>query len=158
MMRPLRVIGALTLAALTTSLASAPARAQEPTDSLEVILAIDASASMRPAIESAKVAASEFVAAMPSDVRIGLETFADEVTVLASPTTDRALLSTQIDSIVVDGDTALYDVVVGAGSQFTPTVEHKVLVILSDGKDEGSSATLDEAIAARKASASRRSA
>jgi tight adherence protein B len=147
-MRPLRVIGALTLAALTTSLVSAPARAQEATDSLEVILAIDASASMRPAIESAKIAASEFIAAMPTDVRIGLETFADEVTVLASPTTDRALLNTQIDSIVVGGDTALYDVVVGAGSHFTPTVEHKVLVILSDGKDEGSSATLDDAIAA----------
>ncbi len=113
-----------------------------------MILAIDASASMRPAIESAKIAASEFVAAMPLDVRIGLETFADEVTVLASPTTDRALLAAQIGSIVVDGDTALYDLVVGAGGHFTPTVDHKVLVILSDGKDEGSSATLDDAIAA----------
>ncbi len=126
----------------------APVRAQEPADSLEVILAIDASASMRPAIEEAKLAAAEFVAAMPPDVRIGLETFADQVTVLAPPTTDRALLAAQIDSIVADGDTALYDVVVGAGARFTPTVEHKVLVVLSDGKDEGSSATLDDAIAA----------
>ena len=49
---------------------------------------------------------------------------------------------------LADGDTALYDVVVGAGARFTPTVEHKVLVVLSDGKDEGSSATLDDAIAA----------
>ena len=60
-------------------------------------------------------AAIEFVAAMPPDVRIGLETFADRVTVLAPPTTDRALLAAQIGSIVADGDTALYDVVVGAG-------------------------------------------
>ena len=148
MIRPLRFVVALVLAALMTSSVGAPARAQEPTDSLEVILAIDTSGSMRPAIQSAKVAASEFVAAMPPDVRIGLETFADEVTVLVSPTTDRALLTAQIDSIVVDGDTALYDLVVGAGGHFTPTVDHKVLVILSDGKDEGSSATLDDAIAA----------
>jgi tight adherence protein B len=148
MTRQLRIVVALVLAVLVTGSVGAPARAQEPTDSLEVILAIDTSGSMRPAIESAKVAASEFVAAMPLDVRIGLETFADDVTVLVSPTTDRALLAAQIDSIVVDGDTALYDLVVGAGSHFTPTVDHKVLVILSDGKDEGSSATLDDAIAA----------
>ncbi len=148
-MRPfLRTAFALALAALATTSASAPVRAQEPTDSLEVILAVDASASMRPALDAAKIAATEFVAAMPPDVRIGLETFADQVTVLAAPTIDRALLAAQIDSIVADGDTALYDVVVGAGARFTPTVENKVLVILSDGKDEGSSATLDEAIAA----------
>jgi hypothetical protein len=85
---------------------------------------------------------------MPLDVRIGLETFADEVTVLVSPTTDRALLAAQIETIVVGGDTALYDVVVGAVTHFTPTVENKVLVVLSDGKDEGSSATLTDAIAA----------
>jgi tight adherence protein B len=148
MMRSLRFAVALVLAALMTSSVGTPAQAQEPTDSLEVILAIDTSGSMRPAIESAKIAASEFVAAMPLDVRIGLETFADDVTVLVSPTTDRALLAAQIDSIVVDGDTALYDMVVGAVTHFTPTVENKVLVVLSDGKDEGSSATLTDAIAA----------
>jgi Flp pilus assembly protein TadB len=148
MTRHLRIIVALVLTVLTSSSLGAPARAQGPTESLEVILAIDASGSMRPAIEAAKIAASEFVAAMPPDVRIGLETFADDVTVLAPPTTDRALLAAQIDSIVPDGDTALYDVIVGAGARFTPSVEHKVLVVLSDGKDEGSSATLDDAIAA----------
>ena len=148
MMRSLRAVVALMLAALTTSSVGAPARAQEPTDSLEVILAIDTSASMRPAIEAAKIAAIEFVAAMPLDVRIGLETFADQVTVLARPTTDRALLAEQIGSIVVDGDTALYDVVVGVAGHFSTAVENKVLVVLSDGKDEGSSATLDDAIAA----------
>jgi tight adherence protein B len=146
--RQLRIVVALALAALATASVGASAQAQEPTDSLEVILAIDASGSMRPALDAAKRAASEFVAAMPPDVRIGLETFADDVTVLALPTTDRALLASQIDSIVADGDTALYDVVVGAGAHFTPTVENKVLVVLSDGKDEGSSATLADAIAA----------
>ena len=55
------------------------------------------SGSMRPAIDAAKAAANEFVASMPADVRIGLETFADDVTVLSPPTTDRALLSEQID-------------------------------------------------------------
>ena len=40
------------------------------------------------------------------------------------------------------GDTALYDVVVAASQHFTPTAENKVLVLLSDGKDDGSAATL----------------
>ena len=42
-----------------------------------MILAIDTSGSMRRAIEAAKQAANEFVAAMPADVRIGVETFGD---------------------------------------------------------------------------------
>ena len=103
---------------------------------------------MRPAIDAAKAAANEFVASMPADVRIGVETFGDDVTVLTPPTTDRALLSELINGIVTGGDTALYDVVVTASQHFTPTVENKVLVLLSDGKDDGSTATLDEAVAA----------
>jgi tight adherence protein B len=124
------------------------AGAQVPADDVEVILAIDASESMLRAIDAAKVAAKEFVASMPAEVRIGVETFADTVTVLTPPTTDRALLTAQIDSIEADGDTALYDVVVTATQHFTPTAENKVLVLLSDGKDEGSLATLEDAIAA----------
>ena len=112
------------------------------------MLAFDSSGSMRHAIEAAKAAANEFVVAMPADVRIGLEAFGDDVTVLSPPTTDRALLSEQINGIVADGDTALYDAVVTAAEQFTPAAERRVLVILSDGKDDGSTATLDEAIAA----------
>src|SRR6185503_14116440 len=111
-------------------------------------LAIDTSASMRPAIDAAKAAANEFVASMPEGVRIGVETFADDVTVLTPPTTDRVLLSELINSIMTGGDTALYDVVVAASQHFTPTAENKVLVLLSDGKDDGSTATLDEAVAA----------
>ena len=143
-----RVLASVLLMALTTAALGSPARAQQPTDSLEVIVAFDASESMRPALDAAKTAANEFVLAMPADVRIGLETFADEVTVLTAPTLDRALLSSQIGSIVADGDTALYDVVVSARQRFTPDVVNKVLVVLSDGKDEGSAAGLNDAIGA----------
>ena len=124
------------------------AGAQVPADDVEVILAIDASGSMLRVIDAAKAAANEFVSSMPAEVRIGVETFADVVTVLTPPTTDRALLTAQIDSIEADGDTALYDVVVTATQHFTPTAENKVLVLLSDGKDEGSVATLEDAITA----------
>ncbi len=148
MKRRLRFLVPVVAAGITAAAFGTNVEAQVPADSVEVILAIDTSTSMRPAIDAAKAAANEFIASMPADIRIGVETFADDVVVLSPPTTDRALLSNQIASISTGGDTALYDVVVGASEHFTPTAEHKVLVLLSDGKDEGSAATLDQALAA----------
>ena len=135
----------LVVGALSAAFAPGSARAQESDGDVEVILSIDTSESMRPAIQSAKEAANEFIASMPTDVRIGVETFADSVTVLAPPTTDRGLLDLQIALITTGGDTALYDGVVGASQRFSPDAAHKVLVILSDGKDEGSVSTIDDA-------------
>ncbi len=133
-------------AAVPVTIASA--QAPDPRGDVEVIIAIDASESMERAIGPAKAAANEFVASMPPDLAIGVVTFADTVSVLTAPTTDQALIRQQIDSIVTGGDTALYDVVVLASSSFTPAAEHKVLVVLSDGADEGSTATLEQAVAA----------
>jgi tight adherence protein B len=148
MKRRLQILFPLLLATLGGALPGGAAHAQDAADDVEIMLAFDSSGSMRHAIEAAKAAANEFVLAMPADVRIGLEAFGDDVTVLSPPTTDRALLSAQINGIVADGDTALYDAVVAAAEQFTPAAERRVLVILSDGKDDGSSTTLDAAIAA----------
>jgi len=133
---------------LAVALLSSRADAQARPDDVEVMLAIDTSGSMRPAIAAAKEAANEFVASMPADVSIGVETFGDSVAVLTSPTADRGLVSQNINAISTGGNTALYDSVVIAGQQFSPTASHKVLVLLSDGKDDGSTATLDEAVAA----------
>jgi tight adherence protein B len=143
-----RLVAAVLLALVGGVLPGAGASAQEQpvVSQLEVILAIDASGSMLPAIEAAKAAATEFVASMPADVPIGVETFADSVSVLTPPTTDRDLITLQIESITTGGDTALYDVVVAASQHFTPTSQHNVIVLLSDGKDEGSMATLDDAV------------
>jgi Flp pilus assembly protein TadB len=127
---------------------AADTAAQAPGESVEVIIAIDTSESMEPAIEAAKAAANEFVVSMPAGVSIGVETFANDVTVLTAPTLDRGLITAKIGAIVTGGDTALFDVVVAASQHFTPTVDNKVLVLLSDGKDEGSVATLADAVAA----------
>jgi tight adherence protein B len=148
MKRRLHVLLALALPALAGAAISTPASAQVPADKLEVMLAVDTSGSMSPAIGAAKSAANEFVASMPSDVRIGVETFGSLVTVLTPPTANRALLSQKINGITTDGKTALYDAVVSASHQFTPAAKQKVLVVLSDGRDHGSAATLQQAVAA----------
>lgn len=144
-------LGGVVLAVIGAFSGSARAHAQTTTDAaadVEVILSIDASESMEPALDAAKSAANDFVDAMPDGVRIGVESFADEVEVVILPTADRDAVGAAIDSIETDGDTALYDAVVAARQHFTPETGNKVLVLLSDGMDEGSVATLDDAVAA----------
>jgi Flp pilus assembly protein TadB len=148
MKRRSQLLVAVLLSGLSGVLLSGIAHAQTTADKLEVMLAVDTSGSMRDAIDAAKAAANEFVVAMPPGVRIGVETFGDIVTVLTPPTTDRSLLKAQIAGIVTDRNTALYDAVVTASQHFTPAAEQKVLVLLSDGKDDGSAATLEQAVAA----------
>lgn len=134
--------------AVAAPASGANASTQAPSSNLEVMLTLDVSASMRPAIDAAKAAADQFVTSMPDQVPIGLATFGDRVTVLTPPTTDRTQLRTMLDGIRLEEDTALYDAVAIAAGQFSPTVPEKVIVLLSDGKDEGSSAPLEYALAA----------
>ncbi len=137
-------VGAAAAAAVTVGAAHATAKDRD----VEVIIAIDTSASMRPAIDAAKAAAKDFVSAMPEGVRIGLATFDDAVNVASAPTDDRGTLLWLIGTIQLGEDTALYDMVVAASREYSPTAEHKVLVLLSDGKDVGSTAGLQDAVAA----------
>jgi len=140
---------ALVLAAIAAVSGSSIAAAQSAArDDVEVIIAIDASESMDEAIGRAQDAATSFVDAMPDDLGIGVMVFADEVSVLTSPTTDHDLVRQLISTIDTGGDTALYDSATTAAAQFRPEVQNKVLVLLTDGADEGSSATLDDAVVA----------
>src|SRR5262245_35853716 len=86
---------------------AAAAHWQVTPDNFEVMLAVATSASMRDAMPQAKQAAVEFLGQMPPDVRIGLESFGRTVTVHSLPTTDRGLLTGQINGLVADGDTPL---------------------------------------------------
>ncbi|MFM1762045.1 MAG: hypothetical protein RL478_1655, partial [Actinomycetota bacterium] len=63
-------------------------------------------------------------------------------------TGDRDRLSAAISTIKAEGRTALNDAVVFASTQFAPTTQRRVVVLLSDGSDSASSATLEEAVAA----------
>ena len=80
-------------------------------------------------------------------------TFSDAVQVVQPLTTDRAALQKAIRSIDALGGTALYDAVWSASDALAKHDGRRVLVLLSDGKDEASSGlepgslhTLDEAL------------
>jgi tight adherence protein B len=120
-----------------------------------VVLVIDTSGSMQGApIEAAKEAARSFISQKRAEDFIALVTFSDEVRVLSNFTTSRGTLNTQIDGIVAEGGTAMYDGIIRATELFATSTDQirKNMIVLTDGADENSTATLEEAIAAVDAS------
>ncbi len=95
-------------------------------------------------IAAAKSAASSFLANVPRDVLVGLVTFGDSATVRIAPTTDRGSVSRAVDSLTPKGSTRLYDAVALADATLGTTGIRNQL-LLSDGIDEGSTATLASA-------------
>ena len=117
-----------------------------------VVLAIDASGSMAGApLEAAKSAASSFIDQARPEDRIAIISFADEVQVLAGFTNNKASLSTTIEGIEAGGETSFNDAVIQGVAMFdAPTARDLLanLIVLTDGDDTASTATLDDASAA----------
>lgn len=135
---------------------SATAKAVGATPPPQVVrtamLVVDISGSMKGAgIDGAKAAAGAFLDAVPSDVKVGLVTVSTTATLVASPTTDRAAVRAKVAALQATGNTALYDGTLLA-LQTLGTVGSRTIVLLTDGHDEGSIATLAQVVAAEKAS------
>jgi tight adherence protein B len=113
------------------------------------VLAIDTSGSMNinNRIGSARQAALAYLASVPADVEVGLVTFSSTAVVRVAPTKNRATVRAAVQGLRANGDTALYDAVSRAVSVLGRTGDRSILV-LSDGKDEGSRTTLSADIAA----------
>jgi tight adherence protein B len=110
------------------------------------MLLLDTSGSMAGIpLESERAAAIEFLSHLPAEVRVGAIAYGSTPTLLSPPTTDRAAVATQIAGLTAGTDTALYDAVIFAGGQFTPEAERRAIVLLTDGEDNVSSASLDAA-------------
>ncbi|HEU4812496.1 MAG TPA: type II secretion system F family protein [Nocardioides sp.] len=108
------------------------------------VLALDASESMRGApFAQARAAAKEFIDSAPPDVKIGLLTFSSTVHDVIEPTTDRAELVSAIDAMTLTRGTHVYDAIIEA-SGLAGTDGARSVLVLSDGKDQGSTATLAE--------------
>lgn len=118
------------------------------TDDLNVVIVFDRSGSMsNDPLRAAKDAALAFIDALPPEVDIGLVSFSTDATVDVPITQDRNALKSAVEVLDSDGNTSLYDAVILATTLFDPGVSRKVLVVLSDGGDNDSVATLDEAVA-----------
>lgn len=124
----------------------------ESTVPVGTVLAIDASGSMSGApLAAAKAAAVSFVEqANPSD-QIAVITFADTVQTLIGFTNNKTNLVERINSIQASGETAFNDAVIQGVSMFDAASSSNLLanlIVLTDGDDTVSQASLDETVAA----------
>jgi tight adherence protein B len=122
------------------------------------VLSMDVSGSMNEKLPTgiakltaAKQAADSYLKSVPGDVKVGLVSFADKVTVLVPPTTDHVAVRKAVDALTATGATHLYDAVITSVGVLGTTGVRSQLV-LSDGADEGSTATLAKAAGTVKSS------
>lgn len=115
------------------------------------VLVIDTSNSMRKQgrFEAAQQAASTYLDAVPDDVEVGIVTFDSTVEVALEPTTDRAAARTVVDGLTLQRNTLLYDGIIAA-TDVAGDAGQRSLLLLSDGADAGSTASIEDATAAIK--------
>lgn len=110
----------------------------------EAVLVLDVSGSMRgPRLAAAKEAAINYVNGLPGDVEIGLVSFNDTVTVDVRPTTDKPAVIRAIGDLEAGRRTALWDGMI-AGLDLANADLGARLLVLSDGGDTVSAATVDD--------------
>ena len=115
--------------------------------SVDVVLALDVSGSMRGGpLGSAIAAALKFVTTLPpGGTRVGIVTFSDRAKIVQPLTTDRSHALQSLGSLQARGETALYDAITTASRMFIGPAQRN-LVVLSDGKDTASKGKLQTAI------------
>ncbi|MCJ7725729.1 MAG: type II secretion system F family protein [Acidimicrobiia bacterium] len=117
---------------------------QEP---LDVVLVIDTSGSMsgRP-LEDALAAAAGFVDRLPEGARVGFVSSGDPAEVRHAIDDDRQAALADLEGLAAGGETALYDAVLLAIGTLRPDEARSVIVVLSDGGDTVSAASLGDVV------------
>jgi Ca-activated chloride channel family protein len=119
---------------------------------LRLALVIDTSSSIRDRFKFEQQAATNFMQKVltgPDDLAFVVG-FANSVLLVQNFTGDQKLISHAVGQLVPSGGTALWDAVAYAADKLATRPEAqpvaRVLVVISDGKDNSSSATLKQAI------------
>jgi Ca-activated chloride channel family protein len=113
----------------------------EASQPVSIILALDASGSMRRREADVVASARAFAAALRPEDKLGVMLFADDVTLVQDLTTDRSSSNQAIDGYKVGGGTALFDAVSTALSRLEHTEGRRVIVAMTDGRDENNPGT-----------------
>ena len=114
---------------------------QEAVDPVSIILALDSSGSMKPSAEAVMEAARTFVNSIREEDSLAVLTFADTPVFAHDLTTTREWSLDAIDGYTPTGGTALYDSVVDSLARFRRVEGRKVLILLTDGRDEDNPGT-----------------
>jgi VWFA-related protein len=114
---------------------------QEAVAPLSLVLAVDASGSMKPATDAVKEAAKTFVTAVRPEDQLALMMFSDQASMVHDLTTNRDWTMTGLDQYKAAGGTALNDALYSALSRLKPIDGRRAVVVLTDGRDENGPGT-----------------
>ncbi len=118
---------------------------------LTVMIVVDVSGSMRASLGHVRAAIADFAARLGEDDEIGLVTVADAARVPIPPGADRARLALLLDSLAIGGNTAILDAVVASlDSLAARPAPRRALIVMSDGVDNRSRASAEEAATAAR--------
>jgi VWFA-related protein len=109
---------------------------------LELVLAVDVSASMASVIGDLKGAVREFLSQLRPQDQVTLVAFNEEMFVLARRETDAAARERAVGALASWGSTALYDVIGRSLELLSTQPGRRGLVVFSDGEDSASQTTL----------------
>ena len=123
---------------------------------LSIVMAIDASVSVRKDLADAKRAAADLAASLLGrDDRVELLGFAGDVTQVAPFTGDLHQFDHGLRALHGDGPTSLYAAIVRAAEDLEPYPGRKVIVVISDGSNSVAGVDYEQArTAALRAQAS----
>ena len=119
---------------------------------LELVAAIDVSASMHDVLDQVKVAARRFLEGIGEQDQVTVLAFNENIFTLARRETDQAVRARAIGRMASWGGTALYDVIARAVEILGRQAGRRAIVLFSDGDDQSSHTPLASAIRATEGS------
>ena len=108
---------------------------------LEIVVAMDISASMGQAVDELRIAVRHFLAQLRPEDQVTLVAFNDEMFVLTQRETDPAVRAQALDRLSTWGGTTLYDVIIRSLELLSRRPGRRSLIVFSDGEDQASQAT-----------------
>ena len=111
---------------------------------------IDSSASMARRMDFVQRTAATLARYMTERDQMVIAPFARSLGALTGPTKDAATITQAIDAIRPTGGTAILDAIVNVSKSLQSAEGRRAIVLITDGYDEHSAATFDDALAAVK--------
>jgi VWFA-related protein len=108
---------------------------------VSIVLALDASGSMRKSVEEVLAAARSFVEALRPQDELAVLFFSDGVLMAHDLSTKRDLSLNAFNDYQATGGTALYDAIGGALERLKRVETRRALVVMTDGRDENNPGT-----------------
>ena len=108
---------------------------------LEIVVAMDISASMGQAIDDLRTAVGHFLAQLRPEDQVTLVAFNDDMFVLTQRETDAAVRAQALAGLPTYGGTTLYDTIIRSLELLSRRPGRRSLIVFSDGEDQSSQAT-----------------